>query len=403
MPNAPSPLRYSPADDPGLLVSPAHLDWLVGLVDQGLCLALGQQRYRLRLSQAALARHMGMSPGSGTLSRRLRELADAGVVLSRRPLVFHIPVSDPDSRTGAPPTRPAMQTEGQPASHVASASSDSQVATLLVLCSEAMATRSDDIVLAALGCLNLALSARGSGADRARISHESSSNFSNSTSAPESGAEYPTPASLAPVAVVTAGSHLDAPRTAEVLHAIEPLLIACRRLGLPGVTNPHGLLAAVSNTALDDLHQGACMIAEQLSQNVPLRSPVGVLIALARRGELAGLSEFALRPPVQQLPLDRALPTSSEPASLPDVTDPWWEELSRLEREDPAALCHITGDSEPWMAKIRAYPRTVRAAASGPGGVVPDGDGDAIVNPSPSGSECRTSFATQSVWSSVRP
>lgn len=383
MPNSPSPLRYPPADDPGLSISPAHLDWLVGLVDQGLCLALGQQRYRLRLSQAALARHMGMSPGSGTLSRRLRELTAAGVVLSRRPLVFHIPVTNPNGRSGEPSSRPAVQVGSQLASHVASASADSRVATLLDLCSEAMATRSDDIVLAALGCLNLALSARGLGADWARVSRKPSSNFSNLTSSRGPGADYPTPvpASLAPVSIGATGSRLDAHRSTEVLHAIEPLLAMCRRLGLPGVTNPHGLLAAVSDVTLDDLHQGACLIAEQLSQNVPLRSPVGVLIALARRGELAGLSQFALRPPTQQPPLDRALSPIPEVASLPDVTDPWWEELSRLEREDPAALCHLTGDAEPWLAKIRAYPSPVRAAPSGPGGVVPDGDGDVVFKP----------------------
>jgi hypothetical protein len=343
---------------------PELLDWLRGLVQDGLCLPLDGGRYRLRLSQAALARHMGLSPGAGTLSRRLRALTDCGVVLSRRPLVFRLPDV----------TRATPQIESS------TVQTDVDLLTrLTALCTQAVASRSDDVVLAALGCLAQALrgpapladSARGQRGSSSIVSTDFTTDCATVTTAATTSARSPLPSTTS--ASPPAPSIIDPARAAEVFGAIEPLLAVCDRLGLPGVTNPRGLLHAVMDVERNDLEHGARLIADQLRANVPLRSPVGVLIALARRGDLCGVASLGRDPgsapdPRRTEPYPGATTESADGAERgedqqPEVADPWWAELTRLERDDPAALCRLTGDAQPWLAKLRAYTRAAAAPA----------------------------------------
>lgn len=350
--------------DPG--PPPELLDWLHGLIRDGLCLPLEGGRYRLRLSQASLARHMGLSPGAGTLSRRLRVLADCGVVLSRRPLVFRLPTAAAPTLHSVPSTLPTGA---------------DLLARLTALCAQAIASRSDDVALAALGCLAQAMRAPAPFADPARDQRGSPSIFSTdfSTDFPADVATdvsvEPTPdcspstdARPNPSSPPAALSRVDPASVAEVFAAIEPLLATCDRLGLPGVTNPRGLLHAVVGVDRDDLETGARLIAEQLRANVPLRSPVGVLIALARRGDLAGVAALdrasaSALDPRRTEPCPDTIDVSAGSVGRVDdqqtgTVDLWWEELTRLERDDPSALCRLTGDTQPWLAKLRAYTKT---------------------------------------------
>ena len=360
--------------------SPDLLDWLYGLVRDGLCVPLDGDRYRLRLTQAALARHMGLSPGSGTLSRRLRELSACGVVLSRRPLVFRLPLATRSA------THPVPSTAGN---------SPALLAELTSLCAEAIRSRSDDVVLAALGCLEhallgIALSAKPARDQRGFSSSIFSTDFSTDCADDPANIRpigQPCDVARPDVAAVRSGrcsvppgpltGAVDDGRSVEVFRAIEPLVAICNRLGLPGVTNPRGLLHAVAAVGIDDLHCGARLIAQQLQANVPLRSPVGVLVALARRGELCGVAALERRAVSAPHPREtgpqhagKTIDGSSRDAvdEHGDVLaverdDPWWEELSRLERDDPSALCRLTGDTQPWLAKLRAYTRSLPGAS----------------------------------------
>jgi hypothetical protein len=81
--------------------------------------------------------------------------------------------------------------------------------------------------------------------------------------------------------------------------ALAPLLSECQIRSLPGVTNPAGLLKALEGTTMSEVRAGVGVVLERLRHNQPVRSPIGLLATMARRGHLRSLAadtDMAERP-----------------------------------------------------------------------------------------------------------
>lgn len=298
-------IRALPAGPPSV-----QIRWLRDLAHSGLCRRMPDGSFQLAVSQADLARTTGMSGSSGTLSRRLTSLDRTGLISYRRPLTFRLPEEEPNRQ-------PAQKLRSEICAPSAQRPSipENVLGDLVALCSVAVSTRSDDVVLEAFAILGRALELSGtcsyptSPTEHADLQEHVQHRV-------QDGANYLTDFSTncSPTAAQSAVNRASSPvsshdpattdRYSDILDALAPLTQACARAGLPGVTNPVGLVRCLAGVSCQDVRQGALLVAAQLAQGKIFQSPVGVVVGLARKGYLQGLHEqiSSQSPPLTDAP-----------------------------------------------------------------------------------------------------
>lgn len=339
--------------------------WVEGLLAAGLCRRLPDGRAVLVCSQADLARRLGLSPSSGSISKRLTALERLGVLVGRDPVVFDLgagtsTVSPPAGavREGPLPLRSSVASTEDPASVATSATSSGDLDRLAVVVEllhrVCVLERTDllDRVLAVLASPLLLDAAAPperppralGGAVRAApapslpspsqrddssllsvpllphslLPHSPPGPLPGPLPGPRQGAD-PAPALVLPeVAGSAAGGRRPdryrfrhTPDAALRLQALAPLLEDCARRGLPGVGSPSGLLEAFDGYTLEQITCGVEFVRSQLASASPLRSPVGLLAHMARTGDLALVEHvptmprsdpYVERPPAEEPP-----------------------------------------------------------------------------------------------------
>ena len=292
-------------------LSPALASWVRALPSTGLFESLGEGRFRLRVSQAQLAETLGYTSGAGALSRRLKRLEQAGVVLTRRPLVIVLPDEDDgltraspgvDTASKVPDPRPRSSTRSATPGGSVDGSVDGALWDLLQYC---LAER---LELLGARVLDLLFLDRPGGAPQqespsatARAARGASSTGPVFTRRAR-GFEYENPRRSRDLrnSVQTDVYLSDAPRAARAERAgrslgelqplLTPLHTECAGRGLPGATNMPGLLAALERLDDDEVARGVSFVVHQIRSGVDVRSPFGLLAALAARGSLSDVA-----------------------------------------------------------------------------------------------------------------
>jgi len=342
--------------------------WAVELALSDRCRSLSDGRYQLRLSQSELARQLGLSPGSGSISRRLNALERLGLLASRRPVIIDLSSLEPFPGPGTSGEAAHPSGTSPEAPPPAGPDAPSGLAEgLLTLTRDLLGCGRDDLVPVALECLRLAMVARnaapegsesapmwrGSSVPRASSlsSPLSSARTSSRASSPAAPPGGPDPAAVAAVPAAVGRRMPPEPvPPQEVMALLTPLLEECSRRGLPGVTGPTGLFAAFADCDAADIRRGVELVCRQLAVGVPLRSPVGVLAHLARRGDLRLLAD---------------LPGPGPTVAVHDPLDPF---------PPPAPE-----SAQEWLARIAEFMRT--GAPDGVEASPPDGPGDGTPPP----------------------
>ena len=327
--------------------------WVEQLVGSGLCRPLGGNLFELACSQAELARHLGCSPGSGSVSKRLTSLEKAGLLYSRTPVVFALDrgsgstptltTHDPSTGCGPVLPHPSIQQDRHEEPTAVCGTADRVGFAVMLLARILDDDRADllDPVIDTLTRLLGGPPEAGSAGDAPdlpetapqHVSHFRSvpsltSSLTSSlptTSVPTSSLPsratslfpssltglpgQPVPAPVLPVQ--PSGRTADAPGPpprkggrrpsarlprddATRLQVLAPLLEECARRGLPGVSSPSGLLEAFEGYDVEEIERGVTFLRAQLAAHAPLHSPVGLLAHMARTGDLALLGEVPL-------------------------------------------------------------------------------------------------------------
>ena len=274
------------------LLSPALASWVRALPSTGLFEALGDGRFRLRVSQSQLADALGYTSGAGALSRRLQRLEAVGVVVSRRPLVIALPEEEPIARSSGATSVVVTSHVPAPVLAPVSRSEDALLRDLLQRCVddrlEILGSRVLDLLFpdrCAASSPAGPPSSREQDSPRAarvsaRVSPMPSGDLRNSvqTDIYLSGAERAQSARR----TYRAGRSIG-----DLQRLLHQLLVECSARGLPGVSNLPGLLAALDHLDDDEVTKGAAFVVNQIRSGVEVRSPFGLLAALAARGSLS--------------------------------------------------------------------------------------------------------------------
>jgi hypothetical protein len=292
-------------------LSPALASWVRSLPSTGLFEPLGEGRFRLRVSQTRLAEELGYNGRSGALSRRLKRLESAGVLVSRRPLVLQLDGDEtPEPRSsGAPSHRTARHagvaarvtdpvTTGLVAGPAVADERTTLLWSLLDRCLDDRLEVLGSRVLDLLFALDLPDGADPSARESIIVSGDPArTDRASSRSIARNGqrgvrdlensvqtAVYLSPATRAE----RTQRAIRADRTVpELRELVDPLLVECTARGLPGVSNAPGLLAALEKLDDDEVSRGVAFVVNQIRTGVEVRSPFGLLASLASRGSLS--------------------------------------------------------------------------------------------------------------------
>lgn len=261
-------------------LSPSLTNWARGLPATGIFEELAPGRYRLTVSQSALAEKLGYRPGSGALSRRLQRLEDAGVLLSRRPFVIDLGRLDPTREEPLPRSgpQPPPALAGPPATTLAGEG------LLLQLLERAIDHQMEVLALRLLEEILPIARNRAASPAVPRGVGEESARFAPSTRSFESSVHRQGSSTLASHAR-NARTQPGVPRTAaDMRNVLGPLLDECALRGIPGITNMPGLLSAAAGSSDQEIVDTAEQILIQLRNGASIHSPVGLLsTALAER------------------------------------------------------------------------------------------------------------------------
>jgi hypothetical protein len=284
-------------------LSPALASWVRSLPSTGLFEPLGEGRFRLRVSQTRLAEELGYNGRSGALSRRFKRLETAGVLISRRPLVLRLDEETPlPVSTDISPRRVSVPRAGgglEVADPPVPVSGDERTTVLWSLLERCLDDRLEIIGSRVLDLLFSPpaepaptgdVPAAGTG-DPARVERADARSFPRGgprvTRDLENSVQtaiYLSPAQRAE----RAHGAIRAERTVpELRQLLTPLLVECTSRGLPGVSNMPGLLAAVEQLDDEEVARGVAFVVHQIRSGIDVRSPFGLLAALASRGSLS--------------------------------------------------------------------------------------------------------------------